>query len=219
LIIGAVVGGIVNWALHGADFSWEGLGYFGIGAAAGALGAGVGVGIQTASAGASFWAGFVGSSQGISTILSVGYTSSFMTGAAVGAGAGFAGGFTTGFGNGLMEGKSFGDALGSGLKTGGWGALTGGLIGGVAGGIEAVRDGRNFLDGSHVYKSPVNNNIGTQNGECALRCFEEFSDSYGMDQYDYNYRFNENGNKLGVKPKIDINPHCRLTSIIVLKFC
>jgi hypothetical protein len=25
-----------------------------------------------------------------------------------------------------------------------------------------------------------------------------------MDQYDYNYWFNENGNKLGVKPKIDI---------------
>ena len=70
LVIGAVIGGTINWMTHGAEFSWDGAKYFGIGAAAGALGAGVGVGIQTACAGASFWAGFVGSSQGISTILS-----------------------------------------------------------------------------------------------------------------------------------------------------
>lgn len=49
-----------------------------------------------------------------------------------------------------------------------------------------------------VYKSPVSDNYGSQNGECALRCFEEFSDSYGMNQYDYDYWLNENGNKLGV---------------------
>ncbi|MDP3685025.1 MAG: RHS repeat-associated core domain-containing protein, partial [Ignavibacteria bacterium] len=49
-----------------------------------------------------------------------------------------------------------------------------------------------------VYKSPVSDNYGSQNGECALRCFEEFSDSYGMSQYDYDYWLNENGNKLGV---------------------
>ncbi len=78
------------------------------------------------------------------------------------------------------------------------GRLSGGLIGGVAGGIDAVRDGRNFLDGSYVYKSPVNNNFGTQNGECALRCLEEFSSSYGMSEYDFNYWLEQNDGKLGV---------------------
>jgi RHS repeat-associated protein len=39
LIIGGVIGGVVNWATHGSDFSWKGLGYFGVGALAGALGA------------------------------------------------------------------------------------------------------------------------------------------------------------------------------------
>jgi hypothetical protein len=147
LVIGAIIGGVTNWAVNGADFTWEGLGYFGVGAVAGAVGAGVGVGIQTASAGASFWAGFAGSSQGISTILSVGYSSSFLTGAAVGAGAGFSSGFLTGTGNGLIGGESFGQALGSGLEAGGWGALAGGLSGGIAGGLDAVRDGRDFWGG------------------------------------------------------------------------
>jgi RHS repeat-associated protein len=153
LIIGAVIGGTINWMAHGAEFSWKGLGYFGIGAAVGAIGAGVGVGIQTASAGAAFGAGFVGSSQGISTIISVGYTSSFVTGAAVGAGAGFAGGFTTGFGNGLMGGQNFGQALWSGTKSGIIGGLSGAAIGGLTNGISAARRGRDFWDGFDYQKS------------------------------------------------------------------
>jgi hypothetical protein len=49
-----------------------------------------------------------------------------------------------------------------------------------------------------VYKSPVSNNYGDKNGECVLRCLEEFSSSYGMDEYDFNYWLEENGGKLGV---------------------
>ena len=30
LIIGGLIGGITNWLANGAEFSWKGLGYFGI---------------------------------------------------------------------------------------------------------------------------------------------------------------------------------------------
>ena len=42
IVIGALVGGIVNWAAHGCDFTWDGLGYFGVGALAGAATAATG---------------------------------------------------------------------------------------------------------------------------------------------------------------------------------
>ena len=38
LIIGAVIGGVINWATHGFQFNAKGLGYFGVGALAGTLG-------------------------------------------------------------------------------------------------------------------------------------------------------------------------------------
>ena len=149
LVIGAIFGGFTNWAMNGAQFSWKGLGYFGVGAVAGALGAGVGAGIQTASAGASFWAGFVGTQQGISTILSVGYSSSFINGFTSGFGAGFASGFTSGFGNSLMQGQSFGQSLKEGGINGLVGGVSSGLIGGIGGGIDAKRDGRYFFTGRY----------------------------------------------------------------------
>lgn len=162
----------------------KGLGYFGVGAAAGALGAGVGVGIQIASAGASFWAGFVGSSQGISTILSVGYTSSFMTGAAVGTGAGFSAGFTTGFGNGLMGGQNFGQALWSGTKDGLIGGASGALLGGLAGGIDAAADGRNFWHGGRKTTDvsmllPPTNQIGEL--DCRYETFRSVDTYYNSE--------------------------------------
>ncbi|NMA74415.1 MAG: hypothetical protein GX963_09705 [Bacteroidales bacterium] len=141
LVIGAVVGGVMNWATHGAEFTWEGLRYFGVGAAAGALGAGVGAGISSTLAGGSFGAGFVGSSTAMTA------TTSFISGAAIGGGAGFAGGFTTGFGNDLLQGGSFGHALGQGGIYGVIGLGSGALVGGLAGGIDAIRDSRNFWSG------------------------------------------------------------------------
>lgn len=110
LIIGAVIGGVVNWAMNGAEFSWKGLGYFGVGAAAGALGAGIGSGISSAlpiagQASGGFAAGFLGTSAATTA------TSSFVSGALIGGGAGLASGFTTGFGNDLLQGGSFGHAV------------------------------------------------------------------------------------------------------------
>jgi RHS repeat-associated protein len=51
-----------------------------------------------------------------------------------------------------------------------------------------------------TYTSPVKDNFGNVNGECALRSFEEFSRSYGMDEYNFEYWYQQNGNKLGVNP-------------------
>jgi hypothetical protein len=83
--------------------------------------------------------------------------------------------------------------------------LAGTAIGGLSGGIAAAAKDRNFWTGQHilksrpqVYRSPIGNNLGNQNGECALRCFEEFSESYGMNQYDFDYWLEQNDYKLGV---------------------
>lgn len=149
LVVGAVIGGTINWIANGAEFSWEGLGYFGVGAAAGALGAGVGAGISSAMAVGSaaggtstFAAGFLGTSAALPA------ASSFATGAAIGAGAGFTSGFVTGTGNGLIQGQNLGEALLSGTKSGIIGGATGALLGGVTGGIDAHRDGRSFWNGT-----------------------------------------------------------------------
>ncbi len=144
LIIGAVIGGIMNWAMNGAEFTWKGLGHFFVGAVAGALGAGVGAGVSSAIAGGTFGAGFMGTTAAMTA------TSSFFTGVAIGASGGFSGGFVSGFGNGLLNGQNFGDALVNGFRDGGIGAVTGGLIGGVASGIDAAIDGRRFFDGAKV---------------------------------------------------------------------
>jgi RHS repeat-associated protein len=146
LIIGAAIGGTINWATHGFKFNAKGLGYFGVGALAGALGAGVGAGISSALAGGGFGAGFVGSSAALTA------TSSFVSGAAIGGGAGFSSGFTTGFGNSLVGGHSFGKALGQGGIYGLVGGASGAAIGGLAGGIDAARHGRRFWDGATVTK-------------------------------------------------------------------
>lgn len=42
LFIGAAIGGVINWAVHGCRLDSKGLDYFGVGALAGVLGAGVG---------------------------------------------------------------------------------------------------------------------------------------------------------------------------------
>jgi len=134
LIIGAAIGGTINWATHGCKFNAKGLGYFGVGALAGALGAGIGAGISSAMAtGGTFSAGFWGTAAAKTA------ATSFLSGAAIGGGAGFSAGFTTGFGNGLLGDQNFGQALWSGTKTGLIGGASGALLGGIVGGIDAYR--------------------------------------------------------------------------------
>ena len=140
LVIGAAIGGVINWALNGGDFNAKGLGYFATGAVAGALSAGIGSGVNVAMAGGSFSAGFWGTAAGISS-------TGFIAGAATGASAGFAGGFVSGAGNSWVGGNSFGKGLIEGLKSGGISALSSGVIGGLIGGFDALNKGTNFWTG------------------------------------------------------------------------
>jgi len=148
LIIGAAIGGIINWVSHGAHFNAKGLGYFSVGAVAGAIGAGIGSGISSAlpiagHVSGGFAAGFWGTA-GATTA-----TSSFVSGALIGGGAGFAGGAASGVGNAMLESKNL---LTSGVKGAIFGGFSGALVGGVIGGIDARIHGRRFFDGAKVTK-------------------------------------------------------------------
>jgi len=158
LLIGAIIGGTVNLVsnlLSGNVHNfWQGLGYFGVGAVAGALGAGIGAGISSAlpitgQVSGGFAAGFMGTSSATTA------TTSFVSGALIGSGAGLSSGFVSGFGNGLLQGQNFGQALWNGTKTGLIAGASGFAIGGIWGGISAVRDGRDFLEGSKVINKQV----------------------------------------------------------------
>jgi RHS repeat-associated protein len=124
-IVGAIAGGLMNWAMNGFQFNLQGLGYFGIGAAAGVASAGIGV----------MMAGAVG-------------TLGFASGAITAGSAGFVGGFISGTGNSLMQGNSLEQGWLSGLKAGGIGALTAGIMGGIQGGCNAWVNGGNFWTGA-----------------------------------------------------------------------
>ncbi len=153
LIIGAAIGGTINWATHGCKFNAKGLGYFGVGALAGALGAGIGAGVSSAIAVAdaptgSFLSavgisrGFAAGFAGTATYAETGFAAGFVSGAA----GGFSSGFVSGVGNALIEGK---DVLAQGWDYGWKGAIAGGIIGGIAGGIDAANHNRDFWSGAN----------------------------------------------------------------------
>jgi hypothetical protein len=116
-VIGAIVGGYMNWVTHGAEFTWKGLGYFGVGAAVGALSAGVGT-----------WVTGVTQSAGI------------ITGAAVGAGTGAATGAASSITlnglNNVIGGQNFWNNWQSSLISG---AVGGAISGGISGGIKGYQ--------------------------------------------------------------------------------
>ena len=165
LIIGAAIGGTFNWLANGAEFSWEGLGYFGIGAAAGAVGAGVGSGISASLGGSSFGAGFIGTSSKVST--------GFVSGVVSGAGGGFAGGFSLGAGNSLYKGDSFNEGLSNGLEKGLDAAVSGAILGGIMGGMDATEHNRDFWSGAR--KDDVI--ITVDNGNIAFESVENYSNT------------------------------------------
>ena len=149
IVIGAAIGGMVNLTTNWGkiDTFGEGLAYFGIGAAAGALSAGVGAGVSSLIGGGAFGAGFLGTTAAKTAV------TSFASGSVIGASSGLAGGFVTGAGNSWMQGANFCQGLLAGAKAGGQGAVMGGLIGGISGGIDAARDGRNFWSGDIIMKA------------------------------------------------------------------
>jgi hypothetical protein len=136
LAIGAAVGGVLNWASNGARFDAKGLGFFGVGAVAGALSAGINVGM----AGGSFGAGFAGTATGVAS-------TGFFAGATTGTAAGITNGFISGLGNKLVSGQNIGQSLNVGLRQAWKQGLTAGITGGVAGGIDAYRKDVNVWSG------------------------------------------------------------------------
>ncbi|WP_205943771.1 RHS repeat domain-containing protein [Pedobacter aquae] len=154
LIVGAVIGGVINWAANGAKFSWKGLAHFGIGALAGAAAAGIGAGVNVAMAGGSFGAGFMGTAAGVSS-------TGFIAGAATGASAGFTNGFVSGIGNTALNGGNIGESLGAGFKNGFKQGIAGGITGGVFGGIDALTKDVNFFTGKA--NMDLSNGIGAHN--------------------------------------------------------
>lgn len=123
ILIGAVVGGVVNVALHANRIhSWgDGLAAFGIGA--------VGGGLAVASGGAAI--SLVGlSSTGV------------LSGAVAGIAGSAVGGAITGTGNAVYFGDPFG------VKEWATGVAIGGVLGGLGGGAAALVKGRNFWTGA-----------------------------------------------------------------------
>lgn len=125
IVVGAVIGGTINWIAHGAQFNARGLTAFGIGAAAGALAGFIGPAAFTAAGG-----GAAG-------------TGGFIAGAAAGAAGSAASqivlsvGNHVAFGDPLMSGKDF-------IK----GVAFGAALGGTFNGIQALRAGKTFWTGT-----------------------------------------------------------------------
>lgn len=139
LIIGAIVGGVSNWAINGAELSWKGLGYFAIGALSGAIGAGIGSGVASAISGGSFLSGFANTAS---------CNHSFINGMAIGASGGGSSGFICGAGNSWLKGEGLGKGILMGIHGMGSGGLMAGLTGGITDGIIAEAKNTDFWTGN-----------------------------------------------------------------------
>ena len=150
LLVGAIIGGTMNLIANAdnIDNFGQGLAYFGVGAAAGALGAGVGAGMSSVvTTGGGFGSAFVG---GISTAPGLG----FSAGAAIGATSGFSSGFVLGAGNAWAGGGSLADGFNNGIGAGITGGLIGGIGTGLTQGIMASKNNKGFWNGKAKYVPP-----------------------------------------------------------------
>lgn len=178
IIVGAVVGGIINWVSHDSKFSLKGLGYFAVGAAVGA-----------ASAVAGAWVASVAQSAGI------------ITGVAIGASTGAATGAITSVSlnglNNVIDGQSFWTGWQQSLASG---AIIGSISGGISGGLKGYElsknGGKNIWWGNDIKygrsewsfftsEKPYEtisweiNNVGTQSvNDCVPTSFAEASDYF-----------------------------------------
>lgn len=126
----AFIGGAINVATNwkNIDSFWQGVGYFGVGASAGAIGAITGGAALTITGG--------------------------LGGVAGGAIMGFVGGVTSGFilggGNTIMTGGNLHDAWNNGLSGALMGAVTGSVLGGIGGGFTSYLRGENVWSGRDI---------------------------------------------------------------------
>ncbi|WP_314791348.1 RHS repeat-associated core domain-containing protein [Tannerella forsythia] len=203
LIIGAVVGGVVNWATHGFQFNAKGLGSFAVGAAVGTLSA-----LGGAWVAATFEAGGVAAGAGIGAV----------SGGVIGGGSSF----LLNGGNNLIAGNNFFDNWKSSLVSGAiGGALSGAVSGGFAGGKEALRQGKNVWWGNDVKygrnqwsllntEKPYQtidfdiSNVGSKNlNDCVPTTFAELNEHFGGNKsYDDYVRISNYIDGEGVKMRL-----------------
>jgi RHS repeat-associated protein len=184
-VIGAVVGGVVNWATHGCKFNAKGLSYFGVGAA---------VGLATAGLGS--WAAGATKALGV------------LPGAVVGAGTGAASGAASSFTlnglNNVIDGQKFLDNWGQSVISGAIsGAVSGAISGGMKGYQNAKAKGANVWTGDKTvsknsYSATIKNGIPAQT-DPTKGCYSV------VDEYASSGRDNFTRTDFGTQAQADIN--------------
>lgn len=205
-VIGAILGGVSNWIANGCQFTWEGLGYFGVGAAIGALTSGVSA--FTASA-----------------VSACGVAAGALIGAATGSLTGAATGFLSNGLNNLVVGTDFmegaGQATLSGLISG---AISGAVSGGIRGYKYAKENGanpwnRNYIDESENgrYYDHKPENYSANSDKTPVKQLDQTKHCYGYadeyaDQGHFNHPaedfINSTGNADGYNPIESYNKVC-----------
>ena len=117
LAIGALIGGISNWLMNGAEFSWRGLGYYFVGVGVGMISALTGEWVAGLTQAAGVWAGAL-----------VGAATGSITGAATSA--------VTTIGNNWIAGRDWNAGLKQAVIQG---AVSGALSGAISGGIKGYQ--------------------------------------------------------------------------------
>jgi RHS repeat-associated protein len=117
IIFGALIGGVINWATHGCHFTWQGLGYFAVGAAVGALSALGGAWLATTVKAAGV---FAGAATGAVTGMFTGGASSYLLNGA----------------NNLLNGDKFSKNLDASILSG---MLGGAISGAISGAIQGFK--------------------------------------------------------------------------------
>ena len=127
LVVGAIIGGIMNTAMNMDNINNAGqfFKYFSVGAVAGAMGGAAG----------SYLSSLVGVSGGV------------IGGATYGFGAGVAGGAISGAGNSYLNNGNFNHVWEDALHDALIGGISGAVAGGIAGGYSAYKDGNNIWTG------------------------------------------------------------------------
>ncbi|GAB4278065.1 MAG: hypothetical protein Kow0068_01520 [Marinilabiliales bacterium] len=160
VIVGALIGGGINWVTHSANANvWEQIGYFTVGAIAGALSTTVGVSVGALVQGGTIASGLSGSTS-------------------VYAGGGFLGGFSTGFvgntiietGNAMLENRKMEDKF---LMK----SFITGLFGGTLTGTLASFQGRNFWTGDITYNEKFNFYLAAHDSELRNEFGDELIDN------------------------------------------
>lgn len=199
-VIGAILGGVSNWIANGCLFTWEGLGYFGVGAAIGALTSGVSA--FTASA-----------------VSACGVAAGALIGAATGSLTGAATGFLSNGLNNLVSGNNFMDGAWAATRSG---MISGAISGAVSGGIRGYKNAKgngvnpwnNKVEGTEKqFTSEVKKGVSTQ-PDPRKHCYgytAEYADA-GHGNYKAADFIAANNNQDGGDIRIlaDVNPNARL---------